>query len=59
MTKTMLYKAGGPHKFDGNDFDYIITEDIDAAKKDGWCLSTTEALVEPKKSPKTPKKAKK
>lgn len=44
MTKTMLYKHPGPHKVHGNMFDYIITEDIDAALEDGWFLATPEAL---------------
>lgn len=49
MTKTMLYKHPGPHKIHGNKFDYIVTEDIDAALEDGWFLTTPEALeaVEP------------
>ncbi len=53
MTKTMLYKHPGPHKIHDNKFDYIVTEDIDAALKDGWFLTTPEALegIEPKPSP--------
>lgn len=42
--KTMLYKHPGKHKIHGNKFDYIVTEDIDAAIKNGWCLTTPEAL---------------
>ena len=43
MTKTMLYKYPGKHKIHGDMFDYIVTEDIDAALKDGWSLTTPEA----------------
>ena len=41
---TMLYKHPGKHKIHGNMFDHIVTEDVDAAIKDGWCLTTPEAL---------------
>lgn len=44
MTKTMLYKHPGPHKIHGNKFDYIVTEDIEEALKDGWFLTTPKAL---------------
>ena len=44
MTITMLYKHPGPHKIHGNMFDYIVTEDIEAAVKDGWSRTTPEAL---------------
>jgi hypothetical protein len=42
---TMLYKHPGIHKLHGDLFDYCIVEkeDIEAAVKDGWCLTTTEA----------------
>ena len=45
---TMLYKAPGPHEIHGGHFDYTIVdadEDgaIDAAKSDGWFLTTPEA----------------
>jgi hypothetical protein len=52
MTKTMLYKHPGKHKVHGNMFDHIVTEDIDAALKDGWFLTTPEALKggEPKET---------
>jgi len=61
MTKTMLYKHPGPHKIHGNKFDYVVTEDIEAALKDGWFLTTPEALEagqpkaepEPKPEPET------
>ena len=43
-SKTMLYKHPGPHKIHGKKFDYIITEDIKTAIKDGWSLTTPEAL---------------
>lgn len=46
MTKTMLYKHPGKHKLHGDMFDYIVTEDVDAALKDGWHLTTPEALGE-------------
>lgn len=41
---TMLYKHPGKHKIHGDMFDHIVTNDIDAAKKDGWFLTTPEAL---------------
>ena len=44
MTQTMLYKPNGPHKIHGHMLDYIVTEDIDAALKDGWVLTTPEAI---------------
>lgn len=44
MTKTMLYKHPGPHKIHSNMFDYCIVEDIEKALKDGWFLTTPEAL---------------
>jgi hypothetical protein len=58
MSKTMLYKSGGPHKFDGNMFDYIIVADdcVDAECKNGWFKSTPEALAKPKKAKKKAKK---
>lgn len=46
MTKTMLYKHPGDHNIHGDMFDYIVTEDIDQALKDGWSLTTPEALGE-------------
>lgn len=53
MTKTMLYKHPGPHKIHCNKFDYIVTEDIEEALKDGWFLTTPEALeaAQPKAKP--------
>lgn len=47
----MLYKLGGPHKFHGGDFDYIIAEeaDVDARVAEGWALTTTEASEKPKR----------
>ncbi len=44
MTKTMVYKHPGPHKIHGNKFDYSVVEDIERALKDGWFLTTPEAL---------------
>lgn len=45
MTTTMLYKSPGPHEIHGGKFDYTIVEDdqIEAAKADGWHLTTPEA----------------
>jgi hypothetical protein len=40
---TMLYRHPGQHDIHGGKFDYIITDDIDAALADGWYLTTTEA----------------
>ena len=51
MTKTMLYKHPGKHKIHGDMFDYIVTEDIDAALKDGWSLTTPEAKGEDNSAP--------
>ena len=42
----MLYKHPGKHKIHGDKFDYIITDDAEAALKDGWSLTTPEALGE-------------
>ena len=41
----MLYKEGGPHKFHGGNFDYIIVDELEVDKslEDGWFLTTTEA----------------
>jgi len=43
----MLYKYPGPHQIHGGMFDYIIVdevqEEIDAAKAQGWGLTTQEA----------------
>jgi hypothetical protein len=41
----MLYKEGGPHKFHGGNFDYIIVDEleVDKALEDGWFLTTPEA----------------
>lgn len=44
MYKTMLYKPNGPHKIHGHMLDYTITDDIDAALKDGWFKTTPEAI---------------
>lgn len=40
----MLYKHPGKHKLHGDMFDYIVTEDVEKALKDGWFLTTPEAL---------------
>ena len=45
---TMLYKAPGPHEIHGGHFNYTIVDAdeggaIDAAKSDGWFLTTPEA----------------
>lgn len=48
---TMLYKYPGEHKIHGDKFDYIITDDVEGALKDGWSLTTDEA-----KKPKEEKK---
>jgi hypothetical protein len=47
----MLYKAPGPHKFHGGDFDYIVVEEADVAAcmAEGWALTTTEASDKPKR----------
>jgi hypothetical protein len=43
MSETMLYKFPGKHEIHGSLFDYIITEDVEAAQADGWSLTTPEA----------------
>ena len=53
---TMLYKYPAKDKtplnyMHGDHFDYIITDDVDGALKDGWSLTTDEA-----KKPKVEKK---
>ena len=50
--KTMLYKHPGSHDIHGDKFDYIIVEDadIDASVKDGWSLTTVEAVNGKKKA---------
>lgn len=42
----MLYKHGGIHKMHGDNFDYVIVneDEVDDSIKDGWYLTTTEAL---------------
>jgi hypothetical protein len=44
---TMLYKSPGPHDIHGGKFDYVIVDEegVDAALKDGWSLTTPEALA--------------
>ena len=48
---TMLYKAPGPYEIHGGRFDYAIVDAdeegaIDAAKADGWRLTTPEAKAD-------------
>jgi len=54
----MLYKHPGPHKIQGDNFDYIIVDGdkVYDAIKDGWFRTTVEAKTgpvkpKPKKSP--------
>ncbi len=55
----MLYKEGGPHKFHGGNFDYIIVDELEVDKSlnDGWFKTTPEATKanKPKKAIKPPK----
>ncbi len=53
---TMVYKSPGPHEIHGGNFDYkIIDADeegaLEAAKADGWCLTTDEAKESSKTAP--------
>ena len=49
---TMVYRAPGPHKIEGHAVDYMTTDNIDAAKKDGWCLTVDLAVAGVKKAAK-------
>lgn len=53
----MLYKKDGEHAIHGGMFDTIIVneDDVKAAQKDGWSLTTTEALKPAKKKRKPAK----
>jgi len=46
MSTRMLYRHPGKHAIHGDFFDYIIAdqEDVAALVKDGWCMTTTQAL---------------
>lgn len=52
----MLYKAGGVEKMHGGLFTTIIIDEaekgaLDKALKDGWAMTTDEALANNKKKP--------
>lgn len=47
MSHRMLYKCPGPHAIHEGHFDYVVVPnaDVEAAIKDGWFLTSTEAKV--------------
>lgn len=51
---TMLYKYPGPHQIHGDTFDYCVVMDdkTEDALKNGWFLTTPEALKGKKKKKK-------
>lgn len=54
LNATMLYKSPGTHKHQDGTFEYLIVEERDTPKhiKDGWFLTTAEALDAAKEQPK-------
>jgi hypothetical protein len=47
MFPIALYKSGGKHQFHGGSFDYKTADnqsELDASLKDGWYLTTVEAV---------------
>lgn len=60
LNARMLYKSPGIHKHQDGTFEYLIVDDQDAPKhiKDGWFLTTAEALDAAKEQPKEHSKLK-